>query len=210
MDNHSRNAQRGISVLEMLIVIALIGIVLTLAIMNFRQPRIDMQRQAIVREFKVYLERARFDSVKRRAEGASQARLRLASPTSFTAILDLNGDGTLQPSEARTVNFADQSNTQILVTDTLNYPVTISFDRRGHATALDAGNNPVNPVFTICSDCSAASPGQSVISLSTTGTVAVSAVAPDPSGLPAPPVTNPTTYLNCYVYIGTATLCPIQ
>jgi hypothetical protein len=48
-----------------------------------------------------------------------------------------------------------RSETQIVVSDSLNYPVTILFNQRGHITATDGLNNPVNPVFTICSgNCS--------------------------------------------------------
>lgn len=201
--------------IELFIVLVIIGVVTTFALLTFGKSKVDLHRQAIVREFKIYLERARFDSVKRRAEDPNRATVVLNSATSFTVQLDFNEDGTLQANETRTVDFTQRSNTQILVTDTLNYPVTISFDRRGHVTTQDGLGDDVNPIFTICSDCADALPDQSVISISTTGTVGVSNVEPDPSALPTPVVTNANVTLNCYVYVpgvnaNVNTICPLD
>jgi prepilin-type N-terminal cleavage/methylation domain-containing protein len=203
-------AQGGFSLIELLMVLILISILTTLALMQFRRPKNDLDRQSIIREFKVYLERARFDSVTRRAEGSQRATMKLTTAKSFTASLDFNFDGIVETSESRTVDFTARNNTQILVTDTLNYPVTITFDRRGHATAIDNLNNVVDPVFTICSECGTAAEGKTVISVSSTGTVAVTSDVPDPASLPSPPITNPTPTLNCYIYVGNGTVCPIQ
>ena len=129
--------------------------------------------------------------------------------------LDFNEDGTLQANETRTVDFTQRSNTQILLTDTLNYPITISFDRRGHVTTVDNLGDEVDPTFTICSNCAEASPDQSVISISTTGTVGVSTEEPNPSALPTPVVSNANITLNCYIYVpgvnaNVNTICPLQ
>jgi prepilin-type N-terminal cleavage/methylation domain-containing protein len=215
MKLNETNPQRGFSLIEVFIVLVIIAIVTTFALLTFGSSKVDLHRQAVAREFKIYLERARFDSVKRRAEDPNRATIILNNATSFTAHLDLNEDGTLQANETRTVDFTQRSSTQILVTDTLNYPVTISFDRRGHVTTLDGLDNEINPVFTICSNCADASPDRSVISLSTTGTVAVTTDEGDPSTLPTPVVTNANVTPNCYIYVsGTNanvnTVCPLQ
>jgi len=215
MKANERSPQGGFSLIEIFIVLVIIGVITTFALLTFGSSKVDLHRQAVAREFKIYLERARFDSVKRRAEDPNRANLVLNSATSFTVQLDYNEDGELDANETRTVDFTQRSNTQILLTDTLNYPVTISFDRRGHVTTLDNGGDEVNPVFTICSDCSGGSPDQSVISISTTGTVAVSSTEPDPSALPTPAVTNTNVSLNCYIYVpgvnaNVNTTCPLQ
>jgi prepilin-type N-terminal cleavage/methylation domain-containing protein len=215
MKPNKPNMQSGFSLIEVFIVLIIIAIITTFALITFGSSKVDLHRQAVVREFKIYLERARFDSVKRRAEDPNRATVVLNSATSFTVQLDYNEDGTLQPNETRTVDFTQRSNTQILVTDTLNYPVTISFDRRGHVTTLDGLGDDINPVFTICSNCADASPDQSVISISTTGTVGVSSEEPDPSALPTPVVTNANVTLNCYIYVpgvnaNVNTICPLQ
>lgn len=215
MKPNERNPQGGFSLIEVFIVLVIIAVLTTFAILTFGSAKVDLHRQAVAREFKIYLERARFDSVKRRAEDPNRATLILHNATSFTAKLDFNEDGTLQANEIRTVDFTQRSSTQIRVTDTLNYPVTISFDRRGHATTVDNLGDDINPVFTICSNCEAASPDQSVISLSTTGTVSVTTDEVDPSALPTPVVSNSSVTPNCYIYLPGANAnvnitCPLQ
>ncbi|HEX6126026.1 MAG TPA: prepilin-type N-terminal cleavage/methylation domain-containing protein [Pyrinomonadaceae bacterium] len=198
----SSKAQSGFSLIEVLMVLVIIGVLTTLALMQLGRSRVDFQRQRIAREFKVYLERARFDSVKRRAAGADVAKVILDGPSSFTVILDFDGDGTLLPSETRTINFADRTDAVIQVADTLSYPVTLSFNWRGLVESLDSANQPVTPLFTICSDCSDADPDTTRISISPSGTVAELREGQDPEALPTPTGTNsnaamPT--LNCYV-----------
>jgi prepilin-type N-terminal cleavage/methylation domain-containing protein len=215
MKPNEPSPQGGFSLIELFIVLVLLSIITTFALLAFGSAKVDLNRQAVVREFKIYLERARFDSVKRRAEDPNRAAVTLNSATSFTVRLDYNDDGTLQAGETRTVDFSQRSNTQILVTDTLNYPVTISFDRRGHVTTIDGSDNEINPIFTICTNCEEASPDNSVISLSTTGTVSISSDQPDPSALPTPVVTNVNVTPNCYIYVPGANAnanvrCPLQ
>ena len=215
MKQNEPTRQDGFSLIEVFIVLVIIAIIITFALLTFGSSKVDLHRQAVAREFKVYLERARFDSVKRRAEDPNRANIVLNSATAFSVQLDFNEDGTLQPNETRTVDFTQRSNTQILLSDTLNYPVTISFDRRGHVTTQDALGNDVNPVFTICSECAEASPDESVISISTTGTVGVSSEEPNPSALPTPVVTNANANLKCYIYVpgvnaNVNTICPLQ
>lgn len=210
------NPQSGISLIEVLIVVVVIAILTTVSIMQLGRSKVDLQRQRIAREFKVYLERARFDSVKRRAAVSSEmSRVILNSATSFTVVTDfnqngtiLNSDGTVETGDRRVIDFTDRSEAQIVVSNTLNYPVTILYNQRGHITATDGLNNPVNPVFTICSNnCSEDSPEATVISVSTTGTVAVLKSGDTPGVLPTPsPISNATPQYNCYVLVNSNVL----
>jgi len=201
-------SQRGISIIEILIVLVVVAILSTVAISQLGRSKTDLQRQRIAREFKVYLERARFDSVKRRAVNVSEmSKITLESATSFSVAIDFNGNGTLETTETRQVDFTRRSEAQIIVSDTLNYPVTIRFDQRGHITATDNSTpaKDITPVFTICSsNCSATSPEATIISISPTGTVAVLKTAPGASPLPTPSITNTTPLLNCYVLLTNA------
>jgi type II secretory pathway pseudopilin PulG len=211
MKEKKNHSQSGISIIEVLIVIIVVMLLTTIAIMQLGKSRTEFQRQRIAREFKVYLERARFDSVKRRATvNTEMSRVILNSATSFTAVTDfnqngkiLNSDETVEASDRRVVDFTHRSETQIVVSDSLNYPVTILFNQRGHITATDGLNNPVNPVFTICSgNCSETSQETSIISVSTTGTVAVLKSGESSSALPVPsPISNATPQFNCYVLV---------
>ncbi len=218
MKEKRTKSQSGFSIVELLIVLTMVVILSTLAVLQFRSSKTDFERQNITHEFKVYLERARFDSVKRRAVNVNEmSRIVLNSASSFTAALDFDGNGVLDsdgngvpdPSDVRQVDFTQRSQTQILVSDTLNYPVTIRFDQRGHITAKDSGNNDVDPVFTICSkNCTGPTQNNSdlsVLSLSTSGTVAILRGGQDPTALPTPSISsNVNKTLNCYVLMSNA------
>lgn len=193
--------ESGFSIIELFIVILVIGVLTTLALMQLGSSRVDLQRQRLAREFKVYLERARFDSVKRRPDlDAEKAKVILNGPASFTAAIDFDGDGKLLTSETRRIEFKDRTDAQIRVSDAWSFPVTLTFDRKGHVTATDGSNNPVTPLFTICSDCSDASPDITRISVSSSGTVAELRQGQDPQALPTPSLGNSTApRANCYV-----------
>lgn len=207
MINNRFKRQEGFSVTEMIIVLVVLAIVTTFAIMQLGRSKVDLQRQQIAREFKVYLERARFDSVKRRAaNSADMSKIVLNSSSSFTAIIDFNESGKIDSTDVRQVDFSQRSSAKILVSDVFNYPVTISFNQRGHITVLDGLNNEINPVFTICSNnCSDISTNNnelSVISVSTTGTIAILKNVLDVTALPTPVVTSSPPIFNCYVLVG--------
>ena len=205
--------QSGFTLIEVMIVLVLLAILTTIAFLNIGNSKTDLQRQRIAREFKVYLERARFDSVKRRAVDINDmSRITLNSSSSFTAAIDLNENGVLDATDTRQVDFDQRSETQITVTNTLNYPITIRFNQRGHIIAKDNLGNNVNPVFTICShNCLGPTPNNkdlTVISVSTTGTVAVLKNGQTPSALPTPSVTNTSPQLNCYVLLTNSNSTP--
>ena len=103
--------QAGFSVVEMLIAVVIIMVLVTFAVMQFGASAASLERQNIARQFKVNLERARFDSVKRRAANcADMARVEIWSPTSFDLLIDRNQNGTLETgSETSTVDFADSA-----------------------------------------------------------------------------------------------------
>lgn len=209
MNSAENRTQNGFSVIELLIVVAIVTVMTALALIAFRTSKVDLERQAIVREFKVFLERARFDSVKRRAaEPAEQANLVLTSPTSFTAQIDFNEDRQLQPTERRVVNFSQRSGTNIVVSDVgLSYPVTIRFNQRGHAVATNSLGAVIDPVmFTICSGngCTSSSVDRTVISLSPSGTVAVLRNGQSPQAAPTPAIGNTALSISCWVVVTNA------
>lgn len=201
MNNSRSNGQSGFSVIELLIVMLIIGVLTALAYMRMGDSKVDFERQRISREFKIYLERARFDSVRRRASSEPEmARVQLTSPTAFRAQLDYNSaTGTFN--QDRLVDFTQRSNSVIQVSDTLNYPVTVLFDWRGHIIARDGLGNAVDPViFTICNDCTTGSPDTTRISVSSSGTVAVLRQGQDPQAAPSPVISNTNVpRINCWV-----------
>lgn len=83
-----------------------------------------------MRELKVSLERARFDSVKRRAANVNQiANITINNTVSFNVTTDLNQNGTIDVEETREIDFA--GNGVNFVGNNLNYPIIIRFDHHG-------------------------------------------------------------------------------
>lgn len=182
MINKGFGSQSGKSLIELLVVLVVAAVLVTLAVAQFGKTEKTFQRQNLAREFKVNLERARFDSVKRRANGTvgNLSRVIITSATSFTAITDLNQNGTLEANESRVVNFGAQSGIRFV--GDLIYPITMSFDRHGHIAAtngvmIDGSPQAIVPNFTICDkECTvetANAANANIISISPSGTVAM-------------------------------------
>ena len=148
MNKNKFNAQSGKSLMEILIVLAVGGVLVGMAVTRMTSAQSNMQRQNLTREFKVNLERARFDAVKRRAIAVDEmTRITITSATAYNVLTDLNQSGTLETSEIRYVSFSSQSGVKILGT-ALVFPVTIRFDRFGNTTTVNANGLPITPVFT--------------------------------------------------------------
>jgi len=171
------NAQSGKSLMEMLIVLAVGGILVAMAVTRMINAQTNMERQNLAREFKVNLERARFDAVKRRATSlADMTRITVSTATAYKVFLDSNQNGVLDTAEERTVSFSDRSNVKILG-ENLVFPVTITFDRFGNTTTVNASGEIISPVFTFCEgECTletATVVNSNIIAVSSTGTVAM-------------------------------------
>lgn len=185
--------QSGFSLIEVFIVILVIAVVTAFALARFDRSKLQVQRQSIARELKTYLDRARFDAVKRRAEGNSRSIVSIENEQSFSVTTDLNQDGTLNTAtEKRTLNFTGNNGGKFV--GITSYPFSIYFDRHGHA--VDVDNNLINPAFTICSEncgsnqggLSSNSSNSTLVRISSTGTVVVSS-----GGSSAYTPSNPTS-----------------
>lgn len=201
MKNAKFGAQSGKSIIELLIVLVVAGILVTMAVTRIGNAQSNLKRQNLAKEFKVNLERARFDSVKRRADNPNEmARITLTSATAYSVLNDFNQNGVLDTAEIRQVSFF--GSVRILGTN-LEFPVTIRFDRTGAVTARNASNQPVPLVFTFCEGtCTLATAtvnNSSIISISPSGTVAMLAggdtiptfTAPNVSTVNGPTGINP-------------------
>jgi len=175
--------EAGYSVIELLIVLVVLGILVTLAVASFGNSRENLGRQNIARQFKVSLERARFDSVKRHADVCSDmSRVTINSATSFSVSTDLNQNGRLDlPGETQNYSFANYSDVN-LIGNGVTLPVTIRFDERGRAFLqgdCDPSSIPTStvPLFYFCNGtCTAAtatSQNANALFISPTGTVAM-------------------------------------
>ena len=101
----SFTAQSGKSLVELIVVLVVATILATFALVQFGSAKKSLERQNIVRELKVSFERARFDSVKRRAVDVGEmANVTINNAVSFNATTDLNQSGTIDISETREID----------------------------------------------------------------------------------------------------------
>lgn len=101
-----RNAERGVSIVEILIVITMIGVVTAFAVMQITGAQQSMRLSNSAREFMSWLDKTRLDSVRRHAAGTStsgMASVKINSATSYTVTIDQDGDGTLDPARTFTI-----------------------------------------------------------------------------------------------------------
>ena len=180
MKNSGSNPEYGFSLIEMLIVLVVLGILTAFAIFALGNSTNNLKRQNITKEFKVALERARFDSVKRRAANcADMSRVEILNATSFRLFTDMNQNGTIEAaSESRLVDFGgNRSNVQIVDDPAPTYPIIIRFDQRGHTSSGPCGTETAADTPTVfcempCTAASATATNSNIVAVSPTGTVA--------------------------------------
>jgi prepilin-type N-terminal cleavage/methylation domain-containing protein len=156
------NDERGLSLVELLVVIIIIGIVAAIAIMQRGGADDQFRRQNIARELKVAFERARFDSVKRRALPPATVTITPGSYTLRTYNNDVNASPvpidqvTNLPADIVIANY-DGS----VLTST-----TVTFNMRG-----ETGPSP--PQLYVCNvNCSSpSSDDANIVLVTSTGTV---------------------------------------
>lgn len=178
------NSQSGVSLVELLVVIIVIAIVASMALLQRGSANEQFQRQNGSRQLKVAFERARFDSVKRRAQPPSsgddpRAHV-VVNADSFVLWVDTDGDGMPEASEAITTPLADGViNARY---DSGSLPVTVTFSMRGEVVENVSQ-------FRVCNGtCASPSNATSDIVLVTpTGTVNLL-----PGGSTIPTFSNPS------------------
>jgi prepilin-type N-terminal cleavage/methylation domain-containing protein len=169
----SLRGQHGVSLIETLVVVSIVVIVATLALTQRSSADAQFQRQNVARELKVAFERARFDSVKRRAEGATPGSFVPATVIVDTGSYTLNTDSDRNGTyETLVTNLATQ-NITIAGYGAMTLPVTVTFNKRGEASAVDGGGT-VNPQFLICNGTCPQTPtsgNANIVLVTPTGTV---------------------------------------
>lgn len=131
---------RGVSVLELLIVVAMIGVITGFALMQVVEARQDMTRENAAQQLAAYLEKARLDSVRRHPSAAAEmAQVSIINASFYSVTIDADGNGTLDA--PRVISMPAQSNLQF----NTPYPRTIYFNWRGRT--VDAAGNPATPDF---------------------------------------------------------------
>ncbi|HKC62219.1 MAG TPA: hypothetical protein VKB86_01215 [Pyrinomonadaceae bacterium] len=137
------SGERGASILEIIIVIAMISIVTTFAVMQIGAAQRAMRLTNSARELLGWLEKARLDSLRRHAmSNVEMASVTITSANSYTVTIDQNGDGTLDP--ARTITIPSTHGAHFTG---LTFPTTIYYNWRGRP--VDAAGNGLNLSFSL-------------------------------------------------------------
>ncbi len=119
---------RGVGILELVIVVAIIGIVSAVALLQIRSSRSAMRVQNSVRQLASYMEKARVDAVRRRGNSS----VAFTDTRTYTVTMDFNNSGSATP---RTFTFLD--NVQLASSDLPN----VTFNWRGRT--VNAGSSCV-------------------------------------------------------------------
>lgn len=210
-NDHNFHAQSGLSLVELLVVIVIIIIVATFALMQRGSANEQFQRQNVSRELKVAFERARFDSVKRRAECADRAKV-VVNTNSFTLWTDSDLNGTPESGESMTTTAP--ANIVISHQGAASLPITLYFNKRGDVDARDASDTAIDPAFYTCNiSCSTpTNDTANLILVTQTGTVnLLSGTSSIPSfGVPGGTAVNASIEINDNLLLPSASVaaCP--
>ena len=183
-------SEAGVTIVELLVVCVIIAIVAGFALMQRGSANEQFKRQNVARELKFAFERARSDSVKRRADvTANQAKVVVDTGT-FTLATDRDSDGTITNADDFQTNFAAQ-NVVIAGQGGTSVPITIYFDQRGET--VNSVGAAISAAFYVC-NVSCASPNNAnanIVLITPTGTVNLLAGGATPPTFNAPTVAAP-------------------
>ncbi len=172
--------QRGFSVIELLIVVAMVGTVVGYALLQIAQARQNLARTNAAREFSTYLEKARLDSLRRHPMTTAQmAQINIINSTFYSVTLDSDADGTMDAPRVITL----PANSGLSFNGP--FPRTIMFNWRGRT--VDATSNVATPAPVTISN----SYGSSTINISSAGQTAFdTAITADPVSNSTAPAAN--------------------
>ncbi len=176
------NVAAGFSVAELLIVVALIGIVTSFALISFLNANKGFKLAGATRTLSTYLEKARVDSVRRHGG----ANINVDSATSYTVNIDFSGSGvatarTITLPEGTSLRYTLPPSTNII--DPSTTPLTITYDWRGRTGTT---------VLLTLTD-STTGVGSSTLSVGSVGDVSTDTTVTGPAATQTPQTTVSTT-----------------
>lgn len=118
-----RLGQQGFTLVQTLIVVAIVGIVTTFGILGISSARAEIRLQNSARRFAVHIEKARLDSIRRHAATGAESEVETFD-TTYVVRMDFDGTGGVQ-----TQTFALDDG----ISFTTNAQ-TVTFDWRGRIT----------------------------------------------------------------------------
>ncbi|HEX8708367.1 MAG TPA: hypothetical protein VF723_09015 [Pyrinomonadaceae bacterium] len=118
--------ERGFSMLQLIITIAIISVVSAFAFMGIRSARESMRLSGSARQFANYVEKARIDAIRRHATTATASKVQFLNTTTYRVTMDFDGQGTIS---SRDISLESG----VAVSGVL--PGELAFDWRGRASA---------------------------------------------------------------------------
>jgi prepilin-type N-terminal cleavage/methylation domain-containing protein len=138
-----KSGERGVSIVEMLIVVVMISIVSAFALLRISGAQRAMRLTNSAHEFMAWLEKARLDSLRRHPmSNAEMASVTINSATSYSITIDQNGDGALDPARIFTI-----PGTHGAAFAGITIPTTIYYNWRGRP--VDNSGNLLNLAFNL-------------------------------------------------------------
>jgi type II secretory pathway pseudopilin PulG len=204
-----RERERGFSLLQILVVVAIVGIVTSFALVSIARARENIRLQSSIRQLASYIERARLDSIRRHATGTELASVAFTNTLTYSVKMDFDGMGNIT-----TRSFSLEDGVSVFST-----PLpSLSFNWRGRTSACtttfaletsgglestvdvsDAGDVTINGDVDVLPTVSYANVNSTsdiasgtVVSGTTVRTNSVDCSSTD-SGTPAPPITGTGT-----------------
>ena len=175
-----RNAA-GFSVLELLIVVAMIAVLTGFALMQITRARQLMIRANAAQQLAGYLEKARIDSVRRRpTTTAEMAQVSIINANFYSVTIDSDGSGTLDA--PRVISLPANTDLQFIGG---TFPRTIYFNWRGRT--VNSGDAIATPAAITISSTSYGY-GSTVINVSDAGQPSIgAAISSSPVANSTPP-----------------------
>jgi type II secretory pathway pseudopilin PulG len=115
---------RGFSLLQVIVVLAVVSVVVTMAVLGVRATRASMQLNAAARTLAQNIERARLDAIRRH----DTATVAFLSATTYEVSMDFANTGSMQPRQ-----FTLDGGLSVAADTSGNYP-SVGFDWRGRTS----------------------------------------------------------------------------
>ncbi len=126
----SHVSQQGFTLIQMIVIVALATVITAFGAIGIVNARGHMRLASSARHFSTRVEKARADSVRRHAMGASRANVQLLSMTSYSVAMDWDINGVLDAYDTQVFNLeSDVTFAPELV------GTTITFDWRGRSVS---------------------------------------------------------------------------
>jgi type II secretory pathway pseudopilin PulG len=152
------NNASGVTAIELLIVVAMVGVIVGFVVINLGDGNRTSYRQGATLDFAIYLQKARLDSMQRQVKDINQmAQVKVFNRRFYSIAIDADGDGQLDI--PLVMNLTSEQDVEI----NGPFPKTFIFDALGQP--VDSSSRRIAPQPITFSNSS----GASAVKFSETG-----------------------------------------